>query len=398
MPKVQNTQEVMNQLSDFFRTFLPKESTADTPAQMSETDPVTDSQGSLGKDQTSMAEETGSKAGGTDVVEDRKEPVHEMGTRTMMIDEKATEVSAALPTPKQLTSGDVEQKEARLNTLHNAILSLINQDLEREEQLQKQAEAQQKSLANMTPEDRLLQKMAERSMEFAQQAYEIHLMTQIQRHNDKLALQQLEKEGKLDKGLVQKYGGLDGLLDKLAEDDPGMVLGDIVPEDVSAAAPVEAAAVDAAAAESGDTLTPEEEALAQEIAQQAAEAGLTEDQLEAGSQLIEDLRGQGYSDDQIVEAIQELVSEEVGGAEAAPAEAGTLPPEAEQAAADVVDAAAEAPTVTSAESTPSEESAETPPAEEKDMEEKTAEAEPSLGQLKQRMVAKLQKLQGKAGK
>jgi hypothetical protein len=102
------------------------------------------------------------------------------------------------------------------------------------------------------------------------------------------------KEAGINPALLERVGGIDGLLDKAAAEDPAAVLP---PELVDAAAAPEMGG------EGG-----EEEALAQ-IAQVLSEAGITEDELNQMMQQIIAAKQAGMSDEAIMQALSELADE-----------------------------------------------------------------------------------------
>jgi len=170
------------------------------------------------------------------------------------------------------------------------------------------------------------------------------------------------KEANIRADLLDKVGGIDGLLDKAAEADPGSVL----PPELAGAAgamPMEGAMPAEAGMEAPAEGGGDDEAALEQIAQVLSESGVSAEELEQMIQQISALKAQGMDDEQIMQALSEL-ADEAGGGAGAPGEGAPETPAME---------AAEDPAVEAAE-TPAQEASEHP--------EKTASIQKTAEQVR----------------
>jgi hypothetical protein len=233
---------------------------------------------------------------------------------------------------KEVVTENLVEKAARAERLGNAILNTISAVIDKE------------AAAN-TPKNRAFQKIAAESAAAAQEYYEAHLAGRLQRMEDEAEL----RKANLPKEVLQKVGGISGLLDKIAMEDPAAVMppgmamdgapvGDIpaediseeeldalaeeltaagmTPEDLEAMLGEEAAGMEAAplAGEGEGVAGPEEEAMIDDLAAQLDEAGVTPEDLVAAFEDIEALQEAGVTPEELAQAVEEMVAEEEGAA------------------------------------------------------------------------------------
>jgi hypothetical protein len=257
----------------------------------------------------------------------------------MAIDESVQEKSEVVDTvAKETVSENIVEKTARATRLGNAILTAIDGILSKEA-----------AAAKVTPEQALFNKIAAESMAAANDYYQSHLMGRLQRLNDEAEL----AKANIPKNVLQKVGGIKGLLDKVAMEDPNAVLpvgeamavdgapmdqaGEIAPEELDAlAAELEAQGVtpeelEAALAGGGeaapmDAEAPEVAATGEEIdpaaldqlADELDQAGVTPEDLVSAFEDIKALQEAGVQPDELAAAVEEMVASESGDQDAAP--------------------------------------------------------------------------------
>ncbi len=301
----------------------------------SEDDGITDSQTNLGKEQVAAARASGSTADETpeNTDADGRDPVDEDTPKKLDIDQPARGNSEALGTVKKQEI-NMEQKLARAEGMASAIISVIEKEITKEA-------AQKPAAKTVKPnlEDMLLEKMAKEAEAAAQDYFESHILGQITRLRDEMEL----KEAKLDPQVLNKVGGVSGLLDKVAAEMPEAVLpegmgglppealaglppeaaGEMPPEaagemppEMGAEAPVEGA--------EGDDISEEE---LSQLADELDQAGVSPEDLQQAFEDIQSLQEAGVQPDELAQAIEQLNAE---GGEAGTEEApGELPPEEE---------------------------------------------------------------------
>jgi hypothetical protein len=170
-----------------------------------------------------------------------------------------------------------------------------------------------------TAADQAIEKeAAEAATVFAQ----YYAMGKAQRMQDFNELQ----SANIPSDLLGRVGGIDGLLDKAASEDPASVL----PPELAGAMGGEGAAPEAAAPEmaQGAGAGEDPQAMMDEMAQILDANGVTVDELQQVMQQIEALKAQGFSEEEIMQSLMEAAQsiEQT----AAPAEAPEAPEVEEQ--------------------------------------------------------------------
>jgi len=264
--------------------------------QMKEKDPA-ESQTNLGVEQTQAANDSGSTVSSAP---DNKEGAgntfaETQGTQTLTTDDPVEQKGNIGPVKK--TEINSEQKVARAENLGNAILEVLFKAAS------ESAEAPVESVKAPTA----LDKMAAQAAEAAQEYYEGYLYGMHKRAKDQQDLQAACAENKIDPALIEKAGGISGILDKVAMEFPEAIL----PEE---------AALPAAAAEMEDGAAVEEEggdATIDALADALDEAGVTADELAQAVEDVQALQEAGISPDELAEVMSEVL-EESGDEAAAP--------------------------------------------------------------------------------
>jgi len=182
-------------------------------------------------------------------------------------------------------------KQARAERLGNNILNMLGQAAE-ETTIEKQASEVMSEI-----EKEALDKGAEFAYWYAR--------GRQQRFSDAMELK--EASAQINPDVLAKVGGIDGLLDKAAAEDPASVL----PPELAEAAAAEEVAPEAAMPAEG---AGDEEAAMAQIAQVMAEAGITEEDLNQMMQQIVAAKQSGMSDEAIMQALSELGDEAGEGA------------------------------------------------------------------------------------
>lgn len=295
----------------------------------SESNKMRGNQSAAGKEQTAEAKASGSNVDevATNSDEDKDAPHAKDAPKTLDSDETLQGNSDVLGTVKKQEI-NMAQKMARAEKLANSILGVIEESMNAQYEAQKQA-AEQPAL---TEEEQEFQKLAEQAAIHAQDCFESHLLGALTRRRDELAL----SNSKLDPRVLQKVGGVAGLLDKVAAEDIGAVL----PEGFEL--PPEAMDAAAGGGEAMGEEMPEEamgeggeeggvgEGELEEIAAALDEAGVTPEDLESALTDIQALQEAGVSPEELAQAIEELGAEEAGGGEEMPAEEVEEAPEEEE--------------------------------------------------------------------
>lgn len=161
-------------------------------------------------------------------------------------------------------------KMARAERLGNTVLGLLSQTVEKEAAASQYSDLEKEAL--------------DKAADFAYW----YARGRTQRMQDTMEL----KEANIHPSLLAQVGGIDGLLDKAAAEDPAAVL----PPELADAGGM---------AEGADD---EEAALAQ-IAQVLSEAGITEEELNQMMQQIVAAKQAGMSDEAIMQALSELADD-----------------------------------------------------------------------------------------
>jgi hypothetical protein len=316
---------------------------------------ATAKQQSLGLEQTTAAKAGGATAAEGDARDSQDSKAldteNELAAVRMGSEDSAEDKSEVIgKVKKEVVTENLSEKTARATRLGNAILNAI------EKTMNKEAAEEQNARKPLSPEDELLQKCAQSAAIAAQDYYESHLLGQLQRIKDEA---ELHGAG-IPKEALAKVGGISGLLDKVAAEDPALILppgmvgpeelpaegdmegGDaeldalaeqlaaqgVTPEELEAAfgdvAPEEAAgdvvAEGAPMEEGGVEGDVSEEDLAA-LADQLDAAGVTPEDLASAFEDVKALQEAGVAPDELAAAVEEMLGQEAAsGEEAAPAE------------------------------------------------------------------------------
>jgi hypothetical protein len=320
--------------------------TEDIKKLESESDGITDSQTNLGKEQASAAAAGGANADvapeNTDA--DGTDPVDGDEPKKLDIDQPAKENSDVLGGVKKQEI-NMEQKLARAEGLANAILEVIEDaftkkaaEASAEEEVSEEKEASdEEGNAKKSLEDLVLEKMAAKAQEYAQDQYESYLLGMQTRLRDEMEL----KEAELNPEVLDKFGGVEGLLDKVAAENPEAVLPPELMGEAPVEAPVEEAPVEEAPVEE-EAVAPEmggevSEAELDELATALDEAGVTPEDLEQAFSDIQALEEAGVQPEELAQAIEEMSAEGAPMPEEAPVEEAPVeeaPVEEEKVACD----------------------------------------------------------------
>lgn len=282
--------------------------TEDIVALKSENDGVTDKQTNIGKEQSAEAKAGGATADEAPVNtdEEAQTELDKEDPKTLDVDQPIKDNSSVIGPVKETNIG-MEQKIARVESLGNAILKVIEKELDKEAAVK----TEKPSL-----EDLLWQKMAADANAAAQEAFESHLLGSMTRLRDEMTL----KEANIDPKLLKKFGGVSGLLDKVAMEDINAVLpegaAEAMPEGMPAEMPVDEAIPDEVPADVPvDEAMPEDvsEEQLDEIASALDEAGVTPEELEQALTDVVALQEAGVPPEELAQAIEEMNDEDVGG-------------------------------------------------------------------------------------
>ena len=346
-----------------------KDTAPANPEEQAKQQPPETSQTNLGQEQTQAAVDSASNVNSVppNSEEDASQLSDTQGTQTLGTDDKVTDKGNI--GSMVITEITQEQKTARAQGLGNAILEVLYKTAGAEGDAAAPGEAggapqaaaqaaapepttQPGAVANdadgltagndktASEEDPVLQKMAGEAAGAAQLYYEGYLQGMIKRAHDEAEV----ANAGIHPDLLEKAGGVGGLLDKVAMEFPEAVLPEGV--DVGAeAAPVEAA-LPAPEGDAGLPPVPEgdaglppapEEAMAPEgdlgggedpadaLAAALDEAGVTPEELAQAVEDVSALQEAGIEPEQLAESMTEILGEE--GA-AAPEEAAAAAPPA----------------------------------------------------------------------
>lgn len=216
-----------------------------------------------------------------------------------------------------------EQKVARFNKLASAFVEAAEREA-RAMQLKEASEQIDPALA-------ALQKRAD---EIIAGARELVLKGLQLRARDTLIVKEACVKDAEVKAAVDEAGGVDAFLDKIAAEMPEAIMGEIDPSLVPPEAgavpgemPMDPAMAGEMPAEGGDM---DIDALAEALDAQ----GVTEEDLSAAAEAIGAMKAEGASDEEVVQAVQELMQEGMASAESAPAEEAAPAAPAEEAPAE----------------------------------------------------------------
>jgi hypothetical protein len=196
----------------------------------------------------------------------------------------------------KVETSNMEQKQARAERLGNSII----RELQGRSTAQHPAQVQYKEAADMLDKE---------AQEQAGLFYHYYKAGRLQRAQDEMEM----KEANLDPNVLAAHGGASALLDKIAMEDPAAVLPEELLDEVGGEVPMEGA---------GD---PEAEAAMEEIGQMLEANGVTPEELDQIMQQLVALKENGFEDEEIMAALEEMAMEEEAAApmeEAAPELAG----------------------------------------------------------------------------
>lgn len=301
--------------------------------ELEKTDPVGTEQTNIGKEQQAESEAGGSTAASsapenTDanakgVVDAKKE------IATMDADDKAKSQSVLAGETTKLTVG--QQKAASLEQRGLRLIAALDQIVTAQQKTASQAPApapQSQAPVQDTSIDPLLEKVAAAAIRAGQRYAVASFLGQLDRFEKEEAL----RAGGLQDLVIQKYGSVQNLFEKMAAEDENALLP---PELGGGEAPAEGAEAlplpPDASAGSGEEAPPMEgggdvnEAEIQDLAQALSENVSPEDVAQA-EQALQELQAAGATPEEIGQAVMGLVEEAVqegeagGGGEAAAAE------------------------------------------------------------------------------
>jgi len=307
-----------------------KDTAAASPEAQAKQQAGSTTQSSLGVEQSAEAHNGGATADTATPNKDGDETQYAdtAGTITMSTDDKVKNQGNLGPTRSQVITQ--EQKMARADRLANSILTQIEYTLNKKAACEEGCEGcsdcmggeKGESVSDDNPaaylgseEDKeaseAFEKMASIAQNAASNFYESFMSGMLKRAQDEYELSQ----SNLPAEILQKMGGVSGILDKVAMEDPGSIL----PEGIGAEVlpgpeglPPEGMPPEAGGGE------PDMDAIAAEL----DAAGVTPEDLELAITNIQQLQEAGVPEEEIVQALQEL---EAGGGEGG--DAG-MPPEA----------------------------------------------------------------------
>ena len=270
-------------------------------------------QTNLGKEQTQDADDSNSTVDSTPENSDEKgkSPVDDQGTKTLDSDEPVAEDGNIGPMRKQEITQ--EQKMARAAKLGNAILRKVAEELgamgetddEPEEKEGEEEEGEEKEGEEKEAVDAFLDDCLQKSASYAQNAHDSYLLGLLKRAQDEAELAGADfSQIGLDEETFEKIGGVEGLLDKVAMEDPAAVM----PEGMEAL-PMEGAMP----AEGGGEVTEDDLAV---LSDALAEAGVEPEAIDEAAQAVSQLAEAGVSPEEAAQAIQEVVNESLEGGEA----------------------------------------------------------------------------------
>jgi peptidoglycan hydrolase-like protein with peptidoglycan-binding domain len=302
-----------------------KDTAASTPEELSKpkAGEFTPEQTNLGNEQSEAAKDGGgnveevnenSDADGAAFEDDR-------GTQTMSTDDPVREDGNIGPITEQAITQ--EQKVARVQNLGNAILSILKEaedgEYDKKSDSEKKKDEEDKSDEEKEYDDKVEEAnghddlMKSAALEAGAQYAEAYFAGMQKRAEDVAALE----AANIDPTILEKVGGIEGLLDKVAMEYPEAVMPEgalDMATDAEVAAPVEGAEMEAG----GDL-----DAIAGEL----EAAGVTPEELEAALADVQVLQDAGIAPEELAQALTEMNEE---GAEAAAPEMPAAPEAAEE--------------------------------------------------------------------
>jgi len=190
----------------------------------------------------------------------------------------------------KVETSNMEQKQARAERLGNSIIrELQSRSAAQRQPQQRPAQVQYKEAADMLDKE---------AQEQAGLFYHYYKAGRLQRAQDEMEM----KEANLDPNVLAAHGGASALLDKIAMEDPAAVLPEELLGEVGGEVPMEGA---------GD---PEAEAAMEEIGQMLEANGVTPEELDQIMQQLVALKENGFEDEEIMAALEEMAMEEEAAA------------------------------------------------------------------------------------
>jgi hypothetical protein len=339
------TKGTIDQFLTGIRSRMNKEAAEDTSVSHMDTEdakpenqatpkPGHTEQKNLGKEQTADAHDGNATADSVapNSEEDGKDYADTAGINTLDTDAKVVDKGNIGPLRHQAITQ--EQKMARANRLADSVLTVLERSFqkraesysdsedcnsesetasERNEQMPVPSEGEHGDdyVNNVSTEEEKeaaaqFDKIASVAQNAASTYYEGFILGMLKRAQDEAHLRQAG----LPSHVLEKVGGVEGLLDKVAMEDPMAVL----PEEAMGADPAAAAAPAGPMGGGGEDL----DAIAGEL----DAAGVAPEDLEAAIADIQELQAAGVPEEEIIQALGELEAEGGGApAEAAPEEA-----------------------------------------------------------------------------
>lgn len=301
-------------------------------------------QTNLGKEQTQDADDGGSTADSTPANSDEKgkSPVDDQGPKTLDTDEPVSEDGNIGPMRKQEITQ--EQKMARASRLGNAILTKMAEELgamgETEDEPPKQKTAEDGDDVEVKDDtdkeaseavDEFLDACLQKSAAYAQNAHDSYLMGILKRAQDEAELAGADfSQIGIDADMLEKMGGISGLLDKVAAEDAMAVMPEGYDEGMMGMGMDAGMPAEEAGMSEGDLAG---------LADALAEAGVEPEAIDEAAQAVAQLAEAGVAPEEAAEAIREVVDESMGAGEVAGEEAGEVA--AEEAAETSAEEAAE---------------------------------------------------------
>ncbi len=304
--KNQSVRAITDELDQFLTQV--KEAQEGTTAESLKTPPKKE-QDNLGVEQQEAAEASGSTMGknvaNTDVNEE-----DDHGIPKRDLDSKA---EGNVDMNIKHESITMEQKAAQMERLGKGLINLLTKEAEAASGAIKKTAASKEAAEVVLPEGidkEALEEMVATANKYAGEYFDQFMCGMIKRAQDEQALAEMN----LDPKLLAEFGGVSGLLDKMAQEMPEAVLPPEVLEDAAVAAPAEAAPIETPV--EGEPSPEEVEAIAAAMEQM----GVTPEILEQAMGLIEELQGQGYTEEDIAQAAAEMIEEMAPEAVEAPVE------------------------------------------------------------------------------
>lgn len=304
MAKNLTTQDTLSMIDSFLkpvRDRMQKEAATQsqmdtvTPEKLQKPEAGDTNQTNLGKEQSAEAHQGKANADTIAPIKDSdgKRMEDNLGPNTLTVDDKVTQSQIGTPTYQQI-SQKIAANVQRADTLSDKILEYLAAGLEQ----QKQASTpQQEELPEGYSE------LLKEAQDMAQQYYEGYVFARLKRAQDEA---EVRASGVTDE-MCAVYGGVSGLLDKIAADDMTAVL----PEE---------AVAEMGAAEMPMEMGGEEAGIGEEeiyaLAADLEANNVTEEDLASAMAEVEALIEQGVPPEVIMEAVEE----ELAAAEGAPME------------------------------------------------------------------------------